>query len=561
MEAKRQNRNTLLFVGFFLLAGILHVIENHCHNLPSPDYSAVTILFLVIFMIYTALLIFWIQSVRIRFLPSRERSYMIWIMLLMILYLCLRVFRYRIASSAAALRLSWYAYYVPLMLVPALFLMVCFRISSTGLKSVKWDERLLLIPGGILALLILTNDVHHLVFLPKPGIDSFIGSMGTYTYRLPFYLAYAWMILAISGGMFLLFRTYGNRKNKKTIVAVSVVVLLWVFLISLHTLKHIVEFIPPYESPEIHIFCMLAIFEICIRSGIIPHNENYAGFLAELPMPLIITDRAYCPVYRAKEGIGAGREELSASLAAPVYPEPDRKLCGRQIHGGYAFWIEDESGIRNANRNLQEANELLESENTLIEYENRQKEQNAYLRSRHHIYHEIAAQMYPYQKRIEELLNAARPGEEGFRGQIAGVSVLNAYVKRKTNLLLMASEAENIRLQELLLAVSESARYLTYAGLRTSVDESGFCAAPAAKGEEDTLPAAALIALYDGFEALAEHLIGHASLLMVSFSGDRLTLAADADGPIEAPGTGLPVTEEERDGILYLTVTAKKGGD
>ena len=73
---------------------------------------------------------------------------MIWIMLLMILYLCLRVFRYRIASSAAALRLSWYAYYVPLMLVPALFLMVCFRISSTGLKSVKWDERLLLIPGG-----------------------------------------------------------------------------------------------------------------------------------------------------------------------------------------------------------------------------------------------------------------------------------------------------------------------------------------------------------------------------------------------------------------------------
>ena len=80
---------------------------------------------------------------------------MIWIMLLMILYLCLRVFRYRIASSAAALRLSWYAYYVPLMLVPALFLMVCFRISSTGLKSVKWDERLLLIPGGILASLAL----------------------------------------------------------------------------------------------------------------------------------------------------------------------------------------------------------------------------------------------------------------------------------------------------------------------------------------------------------------------------------------------------------------------
>ena len=558
MEAKRQNRNTLLFVGFFLLAGILHVVENHCHNLPSPDYSAVTILFLVTFMIYTALLIFWIQSVRIRFLPSRERSYMIWIMLLMILYLCLRVFRYRIASSAAALRLSWYAYYVPLMLVPALFLMVCFRISSTGLKSVKWDERLLLFPGGILALLILTNDVHHLVFLPKPGIDSFIGIMGTYTYRLPFYLAYAWMILAISGGMFLLFRTYGNRKNKKTIVAVSVVVLLWVFLISLHTLKHIVEFIPPYESPEIHIFCMLAIFEICIRSGIIPHNENYAGFLAELPMPLMITDRAYCPVYRAKEGIGAGREELSASLAAPVYPEPDRKLCGRQIHGGYAFWIEDESGIRNANRNLQEANELLESENTLVEYENRQKEQSAYLRSRHRIYHEIAEIMYPYQKRIAEQLNEMRPGTKDFRDRIAGISVLNAYVKRKTNLLLMASEKEMIPTQEIFAALSESCRYLSYAGVRASVEEEGFLRPEGSDGQESAMTANLAIALYDAFEMLAEQLTGRASFLMISYSKEGLRLAADTDFVPDVTGIALPVRTEYIDDIQYVTIPAEE---
>ena len=385
--------------------------------------------------------------------------------------------------------------------------------------------------------------------------------MGTYTYRLPFYLTYGWMVLAIAAGMTLLVRACGRGKNSRPLLKIAAVILLWFILNGLHRLKAIVEFIPPYESPEIHIFCLLAIFEICIRERLIPHNENYAGFFASLPMPVMITDRDFHPVYRSSSGIEADRDRLSEALSAPVYPQSDQKLSGRQLRGGYAFWIEDESEVRKANEKLAEANELLESENTLIEYENRQKEQNAYLRSRHHIYHEIAAQMYPYQKRIEELLNAARPGEEGFRRQIAGVSVLNAYVKRKTNLLLMASEAENIRLQELLLAVSESARYLTYAGLRTSVDESGFCAAPAAKGEEDTLPAAALIALYDGFEALAEHLIGHASLLMVSFSGDRLTLAADADGPIEAPGTGLPVTEEERDGILYLTVTAKKGGD
>ena len=60
---------------------------------------------------------------------------MIWIMLLMILYLCLRVFRYRIASSAAALRLSWYAYYVPLMLV-----LHCFYMGGT-LSGILLSER------------------------------------------------------------------------------------------------------------------------------------------------------------------------------------------------------------------------------------------------------------------------------------------------------------------------------------------------------------------------------------------------------------------------------------
>lgn len=560
MEITGRKRIARYFIGALLLAGALHVAEDFFHNVPSPDYSVVTMLFCLVFLIYSALLILWIQTVHARLLPSKARTRLIATAIFMLLYLVLRAFKYRIAADTALIRFTWYAFYLPLTFIPALFLMVCIRIGR-GEEHGLWDERLTLIPAGLLSAIILTNDLHHLVFLPKPGIEDFLGRMGTYTYRLPFYLTYGWMVLAIAAGMTLLVRACGRGKNSRPLLKIAAVILLWFILNGLHRLKAIVEFIPPYESPEIHIFCLLAIFEICIRERLIPHNENYAGFFASLPMPVMITDRDFRPVYRSSSGIEVDRDRLSEALSAPVYPQSDQKLSGRQLRGGYAFWIEDESEVRKANEKLAEANELLESENTLIEYENRQKEQNAYLRSRHHIYHEIAAQMYPYQKRIEELLNEARPGEEGFRRQIAGVSVLNAYVKRKTNLLLMASEAENIRLQELLLAVSESARYLTYAGLRTSVDESGFCAAPAAKSEEDTLPAVALIALYDGFEALAEQLIGHASLLMVSFSGDRLTLAADADGPIEAPGTGVPVAEEERDGILYLTITAKKGGD
>ena len=212
--------------------------------------------------------------------------------------------------------------------------------------------------------------------------------------------------------------------------------------------------------------------------------------------------------------------------------------------------------IQSSGVSMQEANELLESENTLIEYENRQKEENAYLRSRHHIYHEIAEKMYPYQKRIEEMLNGATPGAEGFAECVADVSVLNAYVKRKTNFLLLASENPSIELRELRLAVAESARYLTYAGLRSSVDEGGFAA-------DVKLPADTIIALYDTFERIVEQILKKASLLMVSCSGTDLTMATDSEAPmlILTGGEVLPVTAEKRESILYLTIHARKGGD
>lgn len=557
MHRVNGKRNICGFIGLLFLAGVLHVVEDWLHNVPEPDYSLVTLCFCLVFSIYAGLLLIWIQSVYDRLLPTKARGYLISMALLMLLYLCLRVYKYRVAVSVAALRLTWYAFYLPMTVIPALFWMVCVRIAR-GESDRGWDERILLIPAALLSVLILTNDLHHMVFVPKPGIGDWYGSSGTYTYRLPFYLSYAWMILAVAAGLFLLIRACGRGKNKRTILLFAAVLFAWLVLIGLHRLKKIVAFIPPYESPELHVFSMLAICEICIQKRLIPHNVNYAEFFAELPMPVLITDRKLCAVYRSAEEIHASADQLSAALEAPIRVRSDQKLSGKRICGGFAFWIEDESEVQKANETLSEANELLESENTLIEYENRQKEQNAYLRSRHRIYHEIAEEVYPWQKRIEELLNSARPGTPSFRRDIASVSVLNAYVKRKTNLLLTLSEQKEIPLRELYLAVSESGRYLSYAGLKSSVDERGFTEEN--PDAEALLPSGLIIALYDTFEILAERLLGCATLLMVSYSQGTLRLAADPKASIETTGTPLPVRSDEREGIRYLTVCTREGG-
>ena len=573
---QNSKKNLLLFVGLLVLAGLFHVIEHTIHDISAvgePHYAVVTLFFCLELVIYTVLIIFWIQSVHTRLLPSRARNYMVIVALLMIFYLVLRAYKYRIAGEDAVMRLSWYAYYIPMTFIPALFLMVCIRIKK-GTAKLKVDEKIFLIPAAVLSGLIMTNDLHHLIFVPEPGLSNFIGKSGTYTYRVTFYITYAWIILAILAGIILLIRTFG-LKQKRRLLYLGGIIAVWLILTQLPTLKKFIEITPPYETPEIHIFTMLAVFEFAIRQRLIPYNENYAGFFASLPMPVMITDKKYNPVYRSAGSIDLEPSVLAEALNAPIYPIPDGKLSGRPIRGGYTFWIEDESDIRHANEELNEANELLKGENTLIEYENNQKEENAYLRLHHHIYHEIAQEMYPYQKRIEDLLNEAKPGTQEFPGLVAEVSVLNAFVKRKTNMLLVASEHDVIDINELLLAVSESGRYLEFVGLKTSVDETGFMAPTnknkssstafpsegkvAAKQPDEvdsTYPSDTVIALYDTFQLLVEQLIGHATLLMISYGTEGLRLAADTDMEINTEHAPLPVSMEQQDDILFMTIKA-----
>lgn len=545
---KNSKKNLLLFAGLLIFAGILHIIEHTIHDisaLDDPHYEVVTLFFCLEFVIYTLLIIFWIQSVYTRLLPSRARSYMVAVAVFMIFYLILRAYKYRIAGVDAGIRLSWYAYYIPMTVITALFLMVCIYIHRGATKP-KVDERLFIIPAVALSGIIITNDIHYLVFVPESGLDNFIGKSGTYTYGTPFSLAYAWIILAVVSGVILLIKTFGLRQKRRLLYLVGILAI-WLILTQLHTLKKYVEFTPPYESPELYIFTALAIFEFAIRQRLIPYNENYSGFFESLPMTVMITDEAYNPVYQSAVSLKLGSDVLAEALRNPIYPIPDGRLSGRKIRGGYTFWIEDESDIRHANEELNEANELLEGENTLIEYENNQKEENAYLRLHHHIYHEIAQEMYPYQKRIESLLNEAVPGTEEFKDIVAEVSVLNAFVKRKTNMLLMASEHETIPVNELLLAVSESGRYLEFVGIKTSVDEGV---------HNEDYPSDTIIAIYDTFQMIIEQLIGEATMLLISFSEEGLRLSTDATIKIDTENVPLPIEVERPDDILLITIKA-----
>ena len=542
----RQRKHTLLFLGLLLLAGV-------CHSLTRTGYLLVdTLMNSVSSMIYIGLLLFWLESVRIRLPLSGARTDVLWIVGLMIGWFLIRIVKYDYNNGTLIVRYLCYAYWTPQMLIPALFLRLSLRIRRGPGEQRSWGPSLALIPGLVFALLAWTGDLHRLIYRPTVPLSSFRVETGTYAYGPAFWLMMGWMGLAAATGVILLLRASGKRAAR-AIRQLWAIVGLWIVLTLLTLL--VADRLPSsfkiFGMPEINIFCMLGFLEICIRGRLIPRNENYAGFFSRLQIPALITDLELRPACGAAQRPETDRESLKKALRAPLPLTEDLTLSGSPVRGGYAFWVTDQGPIHRAQEELSEANELLEQENDLLRAETEQREKDAYLRSRHRIYHEIAQELYPCQKRISRLLEGAKPGREDFRQRIALACVLNAYVKRKTNLLLLASEQERVSARELALALQESARYLSLAGLQTTV------AAP----EERAYAPELAVGLYDAFQVLTEQLLDRAPALMVSWKPAGLCLAAQteaAPAPAESP---LPVRLRRAEGTLYMDILCPAGGE
>ena len=544
MKLNKQIKMTWLFIGFLLLGGVCSLLTR------TDNLFFSTLMFAANFLIYGGLLLYWVQSVRARLLPTKARSYIITAAVMMVLYLALRAFKYRIAGSEFILsRYAVYAYWIPQVIIPTLFLMTCVRIRRGENEKGRFNEQLLLIPALVLAITVLTNDLHGLVYMPKVDLSEFAVKTGTYSLGFVFYLMYVWMALTAGAGFVLLFRE--TRKNPvRFTVTLIVMIALWVTMILLRILVFDRYNIPGmYQVPEVHIFFMLGVMEVCIRHRLIPYNENYTGFFAQLDLPVLITDTALDPVYQTSVPIDASDEQLTASLASPLYLDADTRLSGMGIRAGYAFWTEDESELHKENRRLESANEILSEENTLIAFENELKEKQAHFEAQNQVYDRIARALYPKQKKIEALLQGVEPGTEEFKRALAVCCVYNAYSKRKSNLILLSEGTLPGRNRELFLSLQETARFLMCCGIKAAV-----------VGEEYAeFSLSAIHDLYDTFEEVIEVYLPYMKQMIASITENGVRLAIEAEHNPDLPHTVLTVERRESDDLLYLTI--RVGGE
>lgn len=550
---KKTTTATILFIIGILLAGAANalgrqIIADYGADLTTPAilpfYS--TLMFCVNLLLYLLLIIFWIYSVQKRLLPTRERAYMIAAACCAIGMLLLRSVKYRLIDdrSFELLRYVWYLYYVPMTLLPALFLMTCLRIERGG--KGRFDERLLLIPAGVIILLFLTNDLHCLAFRPTKGLELMNGGDASYTNGPLLYIYYGYFAVTVLFGMISLTRANSRSRDFKTIALPFVFLVGMLGLVMLNRAISLVQRPSMFTVPEIIAFGMIGVFESCIRNRLISYNGNYAGFFSQMRFPAIITHRDLTVAHRSAIPLTADRVQLEAALDAPVYTDENTKLTGKRIAAGCAFYSEDESELNRLNEKLVDANELLASENELIHAENELNARKAQVDSRNLIYARVSEKMLPYHRRALRMINDIHPDDADFSEKIARLNLLNAYIKRGTNLLLVEEDKESIPMRELKLAVEESARYLHYFGIQAGVTTAG-----------DVIGRETALELYTMFFEISEALTERSSMMHIVVDGEQLRITADCGQP---PALSPSVSVRERDGLYFFSYDNGKGG-
>ena len=559
MQKKDSRIGITIFIIGVILAGACNA-SARVFTIINYDYESVggttlpflsTLMFVINIAVYLFLIIYWILSVYERLLPSKARSYIIWAAICMVYFVLYHAVKYRVFenSQLPVIRFMWYSFYVPLIFIPTLFLMTSIRILK-GDKTGGFDERLLLIPAVILSLLIMTNTLHRLAFMPING-SELSGNPSTYKYGFLYYLIYAYVIIALIAGLVILTRINGKSRKPMKIAAPFLLLLLIPVMILVNRVLASLNAAQPFLLSDMAMLYAIAVFESCIRWRLIPFNDDYVGIFGKMALPAVITDKRFSRVYETADKVKADKDELKSSLTQDVYSDGNTRLSGKPIKTGFVFWTDDEVELHKSERKLREANDKIANENNLIQAETKLKEEKARVDFHNEIFEKIAEHIRPAQERASELSDELNPNDSEFDKKAARVLAIDSYIKRCINLMLLGEGEEYIRTSELMRAFNETAMYLDYCGID----------AVAVNRANDRIKTKTAIAFYDSFEVITQALIFKSDEVKITLYDTQMEIWADCKSVPEFSGLPLKLTSQKSgDGFLF-SVDGEEAGE
>ena len=497
----------------------------------------------------------WVISVSRRVVQPGSRHYMTLAAVLMVFWIVVRTVKYDIAESKFLLHWLWYLYYVPLILIPLLSVFMSVSLCKSENFRISKSVRMMDIPALILLLLVLTNDVHQLVF--SFPLDTPKWSDTGYAYGVAYYSIFAWDFFCIVFCLVNIIRKSRIPGVRKCIlVPVSILALLTIYSVLCAVRQ---PFIMRWFSDMPTVFClmMLIFFESLLRLNLIQTNTYYRALFRQSSVPAVIVDENYAPQASTSSYAALPYEIMRQTEGSPIVMQNGERLSGAPIENGHVLWQENISEIVELNRRLESTRLDLEEQNSAEVEAYKAEALRHQLAERNRLYDMMQTQIRSKVEYLSELLEKLEQTNDSKAEDslLLQISVIGAYIKRRNNLSFISEDRRQFPARELKNCIEQSLDCLTLFGINAEQDF---------RLKED-MPMENMVRLYDVFEEAIEYSLDTLSELYLSVikkeNGVAMMLWLCTEMELSSLSMEGLTVHDEGDGEWLLSCFVEKDGE
>ena len=442
----------------------------------------------------------------------------------MVFWIFLRSIKYHILMEVFSRRMCWYLYYIPCTMIPTLGLNAAILMGEEEEKNTRVRTLALVLPAILLALLVITNDFHQLVF-SFPGEKPF--SDAEYQYGPIFFSVQIWAIYCLIA-MEVILTKKSKIPNKRRIwlpFFPGALLLIWNFgnVIGISVIRN-------YFGDMAVVCCLLmsAIYQSCIYCGLIETNTRYTElFQAAGGISAEITDDRWKVWYRSGEFPNITDQMRHDAKYAPLMLEHGIQIKHISLRGGHAFWAEDISPVLDQYKELEELQVELTERNRLLQIAYEKEAEKKAVEEKNRLFNLIQNQTKHQIHLLDYYLDELQKtdSEEIYDKLLRKIVVVGTYMKRRKNLILSQKEKQaKLTAEDLKRSLTESCDSLKLCDIKGT-----FYIDPTIKSLGDD----SILTCYDFFEWVIEELIDELQsvFLRIAEIDGQLKIAVTVKGP------------------------------
>ena len=350
-----------------------------------------------------------------------------------------------------------------------------------------------MIPTGILVLLMLTNESHHLMILPTES-----GAQDSLYYRpnIGTYVYIAWAACLFVARILHIFHKTREIDGHPALRSAPVLIAIVMLLVNIpYLISSYVVDVELIEYTVLLYFLEAIIWESCILVGMVPVNTHYDEVFdrSTIAMQILNHDGG---IYVKSSEAPAIPPSLFESLKNQSGIRTPEGLDVRMhsISGGYAIWQNDVSQTIAVIDELQQTAEKLEQEGDLLRRELAARSDAQAVKEQNRIYNQLTDEIGEQLLLLRNLLDKREKAKDKAL-LFKKICLIGAYVKRRCNLRLIEQSDGSISNTDLDLCFAELIGCLEQLGIESAV----------LWNTEQTLTPDFAIFAFDAFELLLEH--------------------------------------------------------